>query len=368
MNLFSVLIISGVVQGGVLFFALMRLKRGYPDSNRFLAKFMLLIMLVMTGRYFYTIEPMTLLTAKVLFAGDMIIFLFGPLLYFYLMSLFGIKHNSVIPVWVHYVPQALFIVIIFPLLIADKEGYISYYSKTEWVFRFVEIFAILQIIFYLELNRRLLREYEGKLRNQISALPALRIYKIILLVSAALLGVWLFSFIMRVTNPLGAGDYLGYQLVWFALPCSVIALGYYSLINPDILRVESVAEAQNIKEDKLPNAAELKEKVIRIMENDKPYLQPKLTLPELAEKCNMSTHLLSRVINEEFGKNFFEFVNQYRVEEFKNELKEEENKNLTILALAYKAGFNSKTTFNTAFRSITGQTPREFHRILRNQS
>jgi AraC-like DNA-binding protein len=104
------------------------------------------------------------------------------------------------------------------------------------------------------------------------------------------------------------------------------------------------------------------------METEKPYLLPKLTLPELAEKCGMSTHLLSRVINEEFGKNFFEFVNYYRVEEFKNELLDQENKNLTFLAVAYKSGFNSKTTFNTAFRSITGQTPREFYRKTVNQN
>ena len=105
---------------------------------------------------------------------------------------------------------------------------------------------------------------------------------------------------------------------------------------------------------------ELSNKLKIFMEKEKPYLDPKISLAQLAQSLDLNTHLLSRVINERFVKNFFEFINTYRVEEFKNLVSKSENKNYTLLSIAYDSGFNSKTTFNTAFKKITKQTPKEY--------
>jgi AraC-like DNA-binding protein len=74
----------------------------------------------------------------------------------------------------------------------------------------------------------------------------------------------------------------------------------------------------------------------------------------------MNPNQLSWLLNESLGKNFNEFINQYRVETFKNLAKDPANANITVLGLAYDSGFNSKTVFNTYFKKETGLTPKQF--------
>jgi AraC-like DNA-binding protein len=108
-----------------------------------------------------------------------------------------------------------------------------------------------------------------------------------------------------------------------------------------------------------------KQQLEALMLQQKPYLEAQLTLPELALQMKISLHLLSKVINDGYDKNFHDFVNTYRIEEFKNLIVKPQYKHQTILAAALDAGFNSKTAFNRAFKKITNSTPREF---LKQQS
>lgn len=102
-----------------------------------------------------------------------------------------------------------------------------------------------------------------------------------------------------------------------------------------------------------------------LMELEKPYLEPQLTLPELATQMQISLHLLSKVINDGYDKNFHDFINSYRIDEFKTLILQPKYRHQTILAVALDAGFNSKTAFNRAFKKLTNSTPREF---LKQQS
>ena len=88
-------------------------------------------------------------------------------------------------------------------------------------------------------------------------------------------------------------------------------------------------------------AEEILRKLVRLMETDKPYQKNELTLNQLADIQNISPHHLSEVINTQLNLNFFDFVNQYRVEEVKENLANSDKANLTVLAIAYDAGFNS---------------------------
>jgi AraC-like DNA-binding protein len=96
------------------------------------------------------------------------------------------------------------------------------------------------------------------------------------------------------------------------------------------------------------------------MKKQRPYLNPKLALQDLADMMNVNLHTLSWIINDGYNKNFFDFVNDYRIEEFKRLAATEQYKNYTFLAIAMEVGFSSKTTFNRAFKKYTGKTPREF--------
>ncbi len=97
-----------------------------------------------------------------------------------------------------------------------------------------------------------------------------------------------------------------------------------------------------------------------LMANEKPYLDQNLTLRGLAEMLEIPANHLSQLLNEGFDKNFAEYVNTYRLETFKSKAADTTQQHLTILALAYDSGFNSKTVFNTFFKKMTGITPKAY--------
>lgn len=104
----------------------------------------------------------------------------------------------------------------------------------------------------------------------------------------------------------------------------------------------------------------LRDKLLDYMAAEKPYLEPDLSLADLARRMHTNPVILSQVINTGIGKNFNDFVNEYRVEEFKRQLREPTNAHLSFLGLALDCGFNSKATFNRAFRKFAGQSPKEY--------
>ena len=99
------------------------------------------------------------------------------------------------------------------------------------------------------------------------------------------------------------------------------------------------------------------EKLKTLLDENKPYLNPDLSLDSLAKQLNISSKHLSQVINHS-GQHFYDLINQYRIQEAKNLLKNKNGEN--ILQIAYEAGFNSKPTFNAAFKKTTGMTPSEY--------
>lgn len=106
----------------------------------------------------------------------------------------------------------------------------------------------------------------------------------------------------------------------------------------------------------------LKEKLLHLMDTEKPYLNSELNLVKLAEQMNLSTHQLSFLINNAFGENFFNFINRYRVRKAKELLKNPDYDHFTVLVIAYESGFNSKTSFNNTFKKITNYTPTAYRK------
>lgn len=105
---------------------------------------------------------------------------------------------------------------------------------------------------------------------------------------------------------------------------------------------------------------ELNNKLIYVMENEKPYLDSTLNLPDLAEMIGVNRNILSLVINETYNKNFFNYINEHRIKEAQSRLLDPSFDNLSIEGLAKGVGFNSKSVFNPAFKIHTGKTPVEY--------
>jgi len=98
----------------------------------------------------------------------------------------------------------------------------------------------------------------------------------------------------------------------------------------------------------------------QIMMDYKLYLNPDLSLKDLASYLDLPANYVSQLLNLGFQKNFSEYINTFRINEFKERILLEENKGLTIMAIAYDSGFNSKTVFNTFFKKIEGVTPNAY--------
>ncbi len=98
------------------------------------------------------------------------------------------------------------------------------------------------------------------------------------------------------------------------------------------------------------------------MKEEKWFINPSLSLRDVSENVNISSNKLSWLLNERIGKNYNEFINGYRLENFKNIALNSANSHLTLLALAFDSGFNSKTVFNTFFKKVEGMTPKTWLR------
>jgi AraC-like DNA-binding protein len=155
--------------------------------------------------------------------------------------------------------------------------------------------------------------------------------------------------------------------IYIATAASVIFYGitFYFLTHPELLHVAK-PEAARKKYEKSALAPEvagsLKERLLRCMESEKAYLDSELTLPQLAEKLRTSTHHLSQLVNEGLGVNFADFINQYRIEAMKARLRDPAYGHLKIEEIAYQTGFNTKSTFQAAFKKFAGVTPSEYRK------
>lgn len=115
-------------------------------------------------------------------------------------------------------------------------------------------------------------------------------------------------------------------------------------------------------------SADLREVLLAFMERERPYLEPDLTLISLARRLPTNSSILSQVINMELGKNFNDFINSYRIAEFNRALLDPQNAYLTQFGIAQNCGFNSKATFNRAYRKLMHQTPSHYAKQVMGDS
>lgn len=121
--------------------------------------------------------------------------------------------------------------------------------------------------------------------------------------------------------------------------------------NPEVAKTDKFSEAE---------MQYWQAQLTRLMETEKMYLEPELALADLARRLGTNSSVLSAVINRAFEKNFNDYVNAYRVEAVKRLMTDPAAAHLSLLGLGLESGFNSKATFNRAFKKVTGVSPREY--------
>lgn len=193
--------------------------------------------------------------------------------------------------------------------------------------------------------------------GQFASDPFLQEHKILSVLCMPLLNKGKLTGIIYLENNLAMAAFTDERVKVLKLLSTQMAI---SLENAT-LYVHLEEEIQYLKSGlKKNDSKKYMDKIMNYMKREKPYLEPKLTLKQLADAFDVSTNYLSQLINENTEQNFSDFVNTYRVNEVKDKLKNPKYKRFTILAIAYECGFNSKSSFNSVFKKITGQTPRQY--------
>jgi AraC-like DNA-binding protein len=165
--------------------------------------------------------------------------------------------------------------------------------------------------------------------------------------------------------PLAWTDFSFYIMLTFF----IFILGYFGYRQGEIFRFEPLAIARedhetHLRTEQNQHKAEVPvvneedaQKLSALMKEEQPFLESALTINDLSRMMDMPPHQLSRVINRHFGMNFFEFVNQYRIEYFKQLAADPKYQHYSLLGLGLECGFNSKSSFNRVFKEHTGLTP-----------
>ena len=251
-------------------------------------------------------------------------------------------------------------------IVEDKFAPIHYMmGVTAFIFNL----PILIILKQLSKKKSSLKDKEllRKKRLIINTLSWFLTVSVTLLGTVVLLGAYFFSISEVNTELRMILDFLT-DLIWVLIGFSAIALGVFTIFLPKVF--SGSVMTQVIKKFDIPKIepvptndkkeTELQEQILCYMEAEKPYLDAKLSLGSLAEKLDVSSHQLSKIINDDFQKNFNDFINTYRIEEFKRIIISGEHPNLTLISYGYMVGFNSKSSFNRSFKRITGKTPGDF--------
>ncbi len=149
-----------------------------------------------------------------------------------------------------------------------------------------------------------------------------------------------------------------------AMTLLIYGVGVLGFLQPEIFagqRLRPLFAPKYQTSSLTPAAAEsLREALLRLMETEKPYRDNRLRLNTLAQRFGTTPHHLSQVLNEHLGMNFADFVNSFRVREAQALLADPSYREHYIIDIAYRVGFNNKTSFNKAFKAQTGLSPSAF--------
>jgi len=228
------------------------------------------------------------------------------------------------------------------------------------VFMMLILFRLNNLIGFFE--RELLQEYADIEDKTLSWLRWTLVAVFVLSI------VWLIAFALKLS--IGDQTILVFYFVWFGVSLLTYWLAYSVYIRRHIFEVNLVtlpAENTNVVQALSENTDLHHKKLLDLMDQEKLFQNPALNMTLLAQKMDLSKGYLSLIINQKEGKNFFEFVNTYRVEEIKKNINDPDKSHYSLLGIGMEAGFKSKSTFNSVFKKLTGQTPSQFKKSNKTQ-
>lgn len=374
------------IAGGTLafFFEFLLLsKRNKSLADKILAVWMLLIGLHLF-LFYYSYSGLDLKYTFLLGIGMPFPFLHGPFLFLYTSVLTGRIQKFKVIHLLHLLPFLFFYVYYASFFVLSPQ------EKREFIQRFINGYKdfysqysyfgmLISAATYLTLNFFMLKKHKKNIYSNYSySNEKINLHWLRNLLIGMII-IWIVVIVANLFYKEFGPDYF----IYVTVVLFVISMGYFGIRQGNIFvtQKENILEKpgddnsttgnpkryakSGLKEDDIQ---QIQSKLTELMEKKKLYLDETLSLNKLSEQVEVLPNYLSQVINERYGKNFYDFVNSYRVEEFKNIVQRSENRNKTLLALALDSGFTSKASFNNFFKKLSGQTPSEYIKSLKNQT
>ena len=362
------IVFLGISQGIFLAIAIQVIQNKNKLANKILSLILILVSIMLTGRFFYTVETNVLIFFRLALFVDILVFVFGPLLYVYFRRLIfneGVKYklhySNFIPglgmliyhIWTYQYSYEEFVIMV-------GQG------KLTLPFLIVETSGILFNFYFFYRCFQLIKTYKKEEKKNVSYPQYLVTFlTIILIIVMFFLFLWIVSYIsyyfLGIYSPI-----VSYNAIWIAICVFIYVIGFYSLWQPDIFRmpIPNTANIKNKERIRGKALQDLAESLEHVMTNEKIYLNHKLTLLDLAKRLDTSANNLSWLLNNVHKSNFYDYINKYRVQEFMEKVQNGEHRNQTLLALSLDAGFNSKSTFNKTFKAVMNDTPSNYIKKL----
>lgn len=367
-ELIDVIIFLGISQGIFLAIALQMIQNKNKLANQVLSSILLIATLMLIGRFFYTIKTTSVIFFRLALFVDVLVYIFGPLLYVYFRRLIFKEKGTFKLHWATFIPAACMLLYHFWTYQYSYSEFVTMVQKRSLIIPFftIEITGILFNLYFWYRCFGLLRIYIKKEKDNLSYSQDIATYlKAFLWVFGAFLILWIVGFVQYYFLRIYM-SFVNYNVVWISIPVFIYIIGFYSLKQPDIFRMPLAKKNSSKTKERLDikEIQQLNTKLEKVMVQQKLYLDQKLTLVDLANSLEISTNKISWFLNNVHKTNFYEYINKYRVEAFIEKVQNGEHHDHTLLALAIDSGFNSKSTFNKAFRTFANDTPRAYIKKL----
>lgn len=298
-------------------------------------------------------------------------FLYGPLFYLYTKLISKQINKLELKHLIHFIPCIIIYLVSIPVFFSSGQHKIEFVqammnNQGPFVYAIINWIIPLQGIFYTVFILKSVIDYNNKLKNNFSDIEKINLnwLKHLAYGSAAIWFIVVVSYMFDIA--LNRPTRFEYALQ-LAISILIYSIGYVGLSQPEVFLQPEDNSPDESKGEKYKKsgldettAEEIKSKLLVLMDRDKPYLDSELTLSKLSETLGISAHYLSEVINTKFNQNYYDFINKYRVEEFKARIVNPEFSNYSLLSIAFDSGFKSKTAFNTIFKKLAGKTPSEY--------
>lgn len=353
--------------------ALLLVKENRTNGDRILLTWMLLSAALLVFFYLNFIEATSRLIPLMIVWGC-IPLLVAPLLYQYVLALTKPTYR-IVTQWPHAIPFVLlvtifliyYLFIIKPGQIWIEAGFIQRTGNLPWVIRIYPQFFAVSSFTYPVISLVVLIKHQKQVLNEFSYQESITLKWLrnwVILELAAFI-------IAYAVIQIGSTEV--FDIVWSfrvlagLITVNIFIVGFFGLRQPIIFPPEQLADEKpksttKYKSSNLDEAESglIQKRLKDIMETDRLYIRQNLGIAELARELSVSKHHLSQVINENLGTNFYDFVNQYRVNEIKVRLEDPQYEHLTMLGIALSCGFSSKSSFNAVFKRLEGKTPSQY--------